>query len=47
MFSTLEYLGYEFLGLEYLGRMMLHLSVMNGIYLSIYLSIYFSVSPSL
>ena len=55
IFSSLEYLGYEFLGLEYLVRMMPPLSVMNVIYLSmnlsiypsIYLSIYFSVSSSL
>ena len=40
IFSSLEYLGYEFLGLEYLVRMMPPLSVMNVIYLSMTLSIY-------
>ena len=44
IFSSLEYLGYEFLGLEYLVRMMPPLSVMNVIYLSMTLSIYLSIS---
>ena len=43
IFSSLEYLGYEFLGLEYLVRMMPPLSVMNVIYLSMTLSIYLSI----
>ena len=47
IFSSLEYLGYEFLGLEYLVRMMPPLSVMNVIYLSMNLSIYLSIYLSI